>query len=199
MGAGIHCGQFVHFGESGSEGAVGGVELQVRKTAPRARGDGPALPYGTGADPRCSPRPWGWTHQPEGRGTSPLLLPASVGMDPSPAPPRSRPASAPCARGDGPLFDPATGSVRNCSLRLRGGPASSSGRGAPSALGMPVHSRAWPSLLVRWVVAVVRRRSQVRGVWPWSSARWAAMWLLGVPGAAVVRAWAAMVRRGSFS
>ncbi len=104
MGAGIRCGHFVHFGESGSEGTVGGVELQVRKTAPRACGDGPpARPTPHAAVP-CSPRLRGWARVGDGERSGRAvrrLLPAPAGMGPTWALARNTRSTCRCTRERG--------------------------------------------------------------------------------------------------
>ncbi len=66
-------GWFVCFGESCLGGGCRRVELQVRQSAPRARGDGPPTFPATFRGSRCSPRPRGWsrTVRLEGGGAGP--------------------------------------------------------------------------------------------------------------------------------
>ena len=74
----------------------------TKRSAPRARGDGPPGNSAAAAPRLCSPRTRGWSpvraHRPYGAG----VLPAHAGMVPPHRPGRGRWGRAPRARGDGP-------------------------------------------------------------------------------------------------
>ncbi|MGY3341174.1 hypothetical protein ACVW0K_007367 [Streptomyces filamentosus] len=81
VGGGVG-GRFVCFGESCLRSDCRGVELQVRKTAPRSRGDGPIPPKAPPPKHACSPLARGWTLQRMTERPGFPLLPARAGMDP---------------------------------------------------------------------------------------------------------------------
>ena len=72
------------------------------KTAPRARGDGPAMPSPPSLSPPCSPRTRGWSLHTELTQALTLLLPAHAGMVPPQSEAGRNARPAPRARGDGP-------------------------------------------------------------------------------------------------
>ena len=96
------------------------VNAQVRKPAPRARGDGPGGPIPPSATRHCSPRTRGWSpgasHRRAGRG----LLPAHAGMVPGRSWWKARRTPAPRARGDGPDCRAGSTPSGSCSPRTRG-------------------------------------------------------------------------------
>jgi hypothetical protein len=110
----------VRFGESAQNSAHWPMNTQVRKSAPRARGDGPVRAAAWGTWTRCSPRTRGWSlHQRVHRGLD-QVLPAHAGMVPcrrawgGPCP------CAPRARGDGPGQVITLNETGLCSPRTRG-------------------------------------------------------------------------------
>jgi hypothetical protein len=92
----------------------------LRRTAPRARGDGPGVGVVAVWWLVCFPRTRGWTPLMPKKSDRRVLLPAHAGMVPSPGRIRPVPRPAPRARGDGPM--PHSWHVRrsNCSLRPQG-------------------------------------------------------------------------------
>ncbi len=92
----------------------------VLPRAPRARGDGPYLPVVTETDHGCSPRPRGWSHQPQPLRARPSVLPAPAGMVPATTPGSACRRRAPRARGDGPPSSGRAWGRRQCSPRPRG-------------------------------------------------------------------------------
>ncbi len=92
----------------------------ARRTAPRARGDGPITTLLSNSQKSCSPRPRGWSpdshHAHGGKG----LLPAPAGMVPRPGRTCSPRTAAPRARGDGPTTESADSGHPDCSPRPRG-------------------------------------------------------------------------------
>ncbi len=96
------------------------VSSLVRKSAPRARGDGPAEVTADQTVGICSPRTRGWTRQPQDGGAPTELLPAHAGMDPPTRLVIGYGAAAPRARGDGPLYNPKLEFLGVWSPRTRG-------------------------------------------------------------------------------
>ncbi len=92
----------------------------LRRSAPRARGDGPARVAATYLRQTCSPRPRGWTRARRCYLSAADLLPAPAGMDPSRARLGSFYATAPRARGDGPSKTSRRRCPTSCSPRPRG-------------------------------------------------------------------------------
>ncbi len=121
------------------------VSCQVKKSAPRARGDGPsASPRATSAH-ACSPRTRGWTRHGGHWAPSVGLLPAHAGMDPSPTTPRRAPTAAPRARGDGPGRMGSALTQSCCSPRTRGWTRPGRRSGSTQGL-LPAHAGMdpWP-------------------------------------------------------
>ena len=90
------------------------------RTAPRARGDGPAAIRRIVHEPTCSPRTRGWSRGAGTQGAEPGLLPAHAGMVPVLAAARPERQAAPRARGDGPTITCRSPGMRFCSPRTRG-------------------------------------------------------------------------------
>ena len=72
------------------------------RTSPHARGDVPLTSRSRRSRPGFSPRPWGCSVHPWGRGVSPRLLPTPVGMFRIPSSNVSSSKTSPHARGDVP-------------------------------------------------------------------------------------------------
>ncbi len=91
-----------------------------KRSAPRARGDGPKVWAPKKAGDGCSPRTRGWTLRDPGDEGPVILLPAHAGMDPGGSFRGCYSPAAPRARGDGPAWRMRPGSCRSCSPRTRG-------------------------------------------------------------------------------
>ncbi len=91
-----------------------------RKSAPRARGDGPARLYSALAASSCSPRPRGWSLLSLAEGTLQVLLPAPAGMVRTGGRRWAACCPAPRARGDGPRVLVFRLGLGRCSPRPRG-------------------------------------------------------------------------------
>ena len=78
--------------------------MRTGASVPHGRGDGPVREHGDVVFTQRSPRAWGWTDYPAGRGPAGFAFPTGVGMD------RGRirlvwgSSCVPHGRGDGPLF-----------------------------------------------------------------------------------------------
>ncbi len=127
-------GRYVGFGESACKSRFPAVTLQVRKSAPRARGDGPQWRLSSGRFHSCSPRPRGWSPQHRLRLRLGLLLPAPAGMVHREKPWHTRHRTAPRARGDGPSAAISVAISDVCSPRPRGWSRQPSG--APTCPGL---------------------------------------------------------------
>lgn len=143
-------GAFCLFGGSCLGTARRRVELQVRKTAPRPRGDGPTHYRLFVTTIRCSSHPRGCPHPPRitwekatalrsgGDGPGSASAPFVVGVcSPlAPGPQRSEPPwpAAPCTRGDGPDVQRAGVNAQICSPLARGWPREAARHDADGAV-----------------------------------------------------------------
>ena len=117
------------------------MKSQVRKSAPRARGDGPPQRAAQRVVVQCSPRSRGWSRLRTERDARDLVLPALAGMVPSVTGGRPSSSSAPRARGDGPRVRRLGAISLWCSPRSRGwsrrdGRRRDPGRVLPALAGM---------------------------------------------------------------
>ena len=69
---------------------------------PHARGDGPPKAINKSVSPAFSPRPWGWSAEPNGYSAHKVIFPTPVGMVRRNSLPFAVNAHFPHARGDGP-------------------------------------------------------------------------------------------------
>ncbi len=113
---------FVCFSTSWKNEHLPPVSSQVKKSAPRARGDGPDAAAMSLHVRCCSPHTRGWTRLPQHLKRALLLLPAHAGMDPTSRRAVTGWASAPRARGDGPAKVETWRAYILCSPRTRGWP-----------------------------------------------------------------------------
>ncbi len=114
-----------------------------RRTAPRARGDGPARTRSTWLVTTCSPRTRGWSRRSGMLRIPQVLLPAHAGMVPKSTRGGSVPPAAPRARGDGPVPNPSGAACCSCSPRTRGW-SRWHHRGSPRGHLLPAHAGMVP-------------------------------------------------------